>query len=207
MIGVICDKHQMPSVTEFFELFKVPWEWYVEAKQYDVVIIAGEADAIPQARLIVVFGSERKSCDMGPVTILAPTTETVLVEYEAWKLPIYGKLACFERYDESILAVMGTAEIVGVEYSAQGQTIVRLGYDLFDEVQFLLEQGQPVDQALMPTLDVHIGLLRQWIVDAGVCLVEVPPVPSGYDFVACLTHDVDFIRIRDHPLFDRSVGG
>ena len=207
MIGVICAKNKVPLVAEFFELFKVPWEWCVEAKPYDVVIMAGGGDVIPQARLIVVFGSERKSCDMGPVTSLTSTAEAVLLEYESCKIPIYGKLACFERYDESILAVMGTAEIVGVEYSSQGQTIIRLGYDLFDEVQYLLEHGQPVEQAPIPTLDIHIGLLRKWIVNAGVCLVEVPPVPSGYDFVTCLTHDVDFIRIRDHPLFDRSVGG
>lgn len=207
MIGVICAKNKVPLVAEFFELFKVPWELYVGTKLYDVVIIAGGADAIPQARLIVVFGSERKSCDIGSVTRLASTAETVLLECKAWKIPIYGNLACFERYDESILAVMGTAEIVGTEYSSQGQTIIRLGYDLFDEVQYLLEHGQPVEQAPVPTLDIHIGLLRKWIVDAGICLVEIPPVPRGYGFVACLTHDVDFVKLRDHQPLDRSVLG
>lgn len=207
MIGVICDKTKRPFVTEFFELFKVPWEWYVETKPYDVVIVSGSADAIPQAKLVVIFGSEKKSCDLGPVTGLIAKSETVLLEHKACEIPVYGKLACFERYHEPIFTVKGTAEIVGVWYASQGQRIVRLGYDLFDEVQFLLEKGQPVDQAPVPTIDIHIGFLRKWILDAGVCLVEIPPVPSGYDFIACLTHDVDFVNIRDHPLFDRSVLG
>lgn len=197
----------MPFATEFFELFKVPWEWYVETKRYDVVIVTGGADVIPQAKLVVVFGSERKSCDLGPVTGLTAKSETVLLEHNANQIPVYGKLACFERYHEPILTVKGTAEIVGVWYASQGQRVVRLGYDLFDEVQHLLEKGQPVDQALVPTVDIHIGFLREWIVGEGICLVEIPPVPSGYGFVACLTHDVDFVNIRDHQLLDRSVLG
>ncbi len=106
-----------------------------------------------------------------------------------------------------ILKILGTDEVVGVEYHAQGQKIIRIGYDLFGEVEYLLSNGQPPDQALFPTLDIHIGLLRRWIVDAGICLVEIPPVPSGYGFVACLTHDVDFVNMRDHQLLDRSVLG
>lgn len=207
MIGVICQKKQRSIVDEFFELFKVPWELYIDTKQYDVVLITGGADAIPLAKLIFVFGSERKSCDLGPVTRLTATSETIILEHKSSIIPIYGKLACFERYHEPILTVTGTAEIVGVGYASQAQRIVRLGYDLFEEVQYLLEKGQPVNQAIIPTVDIHIGLLREWIVDAGICLVEIPPVPSGYGFIACLTHDVDFVNIRDHELLDRSVLG
>lgn len=208
MIGVICQEKHRPFVDEFFELFKVPWELCADAEQYyDVVIVAGGVDAIPPAKLLVVFGSERKSCDFGQVTRRAEKSEPAVLEDKARKIPVYGKLASFERFDEPILTVMGTAEIVGVEYARQGQRIVRLGYDLFDEVQYLLEKGQPVTQAIVPTLDIHIGLLREWIVDAGICLVEIPPVPSGYGFIACLTHDVDFVNMRDHQLLDRSVLG
>lgn len=207
MIGVICDNARMPFASEFFELFKVPWEWYVETKRYDVVIVAGGADIIPQAKLVVVCGSERKSCDLGPITGLTAKSETVLLEHDAHQFPIYGKLAYFDQYNEPILTVKGTAKIVGVWYGNQGQRVVRLGYDLFDEVEYLLEKGQPIDQALVPTVDIHIGLLRKWIVGEGICLVEIPPVPRGYGFVACLTHDVDFVKLRDHQPFDRSVLG
>ena len=114
MIGVICAKNKAPLVAEFFELFKVPWEWYVETKRYDVVIVTGGADIIPQAKLVVVCGSERKSCDLGSVTGLTTKSEIVLLDHDACQFPIYGKLAYFEQYIESILTVKGTAKIVGV---------------------------------------------------------------------------------------------
>ena len=36
--------------------------------------------------------------------------------------------------------------------------------------------------------------------------MEVPPVPFGHRFVACLTHDVDHPRLRDHK-FDHTMFG
>jgi hypothetical protein len=43
-------------------------------------------------------------------------------------------------------------------------------------------------------------MLRNWILSAGVPLVEIPPVPKDYNGSVCLTHDVDFARITDHKL-------
>jgi hypothetical protein len=83
---------------------------------------------------------------------------------------------------------------------------VRLGYDLFEEVAFLLSSGQPAVNSSVPTLELHISLLRKLMIDAGITFIEVPPVPIGYDFAVCLTHDVDFIGIRDHKL-DHTVLG
>jgi hypothetical protein len=56
------------------------------------------------------------------------------------------------------------------------------------------------------TLDVHIDVLRTWILGAGIPLVEIPPAPAGTDFIVCLTHDVDFLDIKRHGL-DRTVVG
>jgi hypothetical protein len=209
MIGIICDKKQRPFVEEFFELFKVPWEFYVATRRYEVVIVAGHTDAIPQAKLGIVFGSERKPHDFGHFSKLSQKSATVLVDYAGCRFPIYRELSSLdlESYYEPILQVLGVARVVGVGYSIKGQRIIRVGYDLFDEVNYLLVNGQLVDHALIPTLDTHIDLLRKWIVDAGICLVEIPPVPSGYDFAVCLTHDVDFVNMRDHQPFDRSVLG
>ena len=44
------------------------------------------------------------------------------------------------------------------------------------------------------------------MVRLGVTFVEVPPVPAGYDFMGCLTHDVDFVGIRDHK-WDHTMWG
>jgi hypothetical protein len=84
--------------------------------------------------------------------------------------------------------------------------VIRCGYDLFAEVEHLLSRGQPAEHAGTPTLDLHIALLRRWITAAHVRLLEILPVPAGCDFVACLTHDVDFLGIRRHRL-DRTLCG
>ncbi len=83
--------------------------------------------------------------------------------------------------------------------------LARIGYDLFSEVRTLLTVGQPPANANMPALELHIAFLRDLITGCGVPLVEIPPVPDGYRFIACLTHDVDHPSIRrhkwDHTMF------
>ena len=37
-------------------------------------------------------------------------------------------------------------------------------------------------------------------------LVEIPPVPAGYQYICCLTHDIDFAGIRQHK-FDHTMFG
>jgi len=69
-----------------------------------------------------------------------------------------------------------------------------------------LTNGQPATQASTPTLELHIELLRHLLVEARVPFVEIPPRPEGYDFICCLTHDVDFFGIRRHK-FDRTLAG
>ena len=79
---------------------------------------------------------------------------------------------------------------------SRGRDVARIGYDLFAEIRTLLTVGQPAAYASIPTLDLHIALLRDLIVASGAPLVEIPPVPEGYRFIACLTHDVDHPSIR-----------
>src|SRR6266478_6450447 len=58
----------------------------------------------------------------------------------------------------------------------------------------------------IPTLELHIALLRNLILECGLPMVEIPPVPDGYPFIACLTHDVDHPSIRRHKL-DHTILG
>ena len=83
---------------------------------------------------------------------------------------------------------------------------MRIGYDLFQEVEHLLGIKQPLEHALSPSLDMHISLLRRWLVRNGVPVVEIPPAPPGHDFTVCLTHDVDFLGIRHHGLDHTMMG-
>ena len=83
---------------------------------------------------------------------------------------------------------------------------LRVGYNLFQEVNYLLTVGQPVSNARTPTLEEHIAWLRDWITLSGFSLLEIPPVPDGYSFIACLTHDIDHPSVRNH-LFDHTMFG
>ena len=70
----------------------------------------------------------------------------------------------------------------------------------------MLTVGQPAANANMPALELHIAFLRDLITGCGVPLVEIPPVPDGYRFIACLTHDVDHPSIRQHK-WDHTMFG
>jgi hypothetical protein len=70
----------------------------------------------------------------------------------------------------------------------------------------LLRGRQPASKAHSRALDLHIALLRDLMLSTGAEVVEIPPVPSGYAFVACLTHDMDHPCIRLHGL-DHTVAG
>jgi peptidoglycan/xylan/chitin deacetylase (PgdA/CDA1 family) len=98
------------------------------------------------------------------------------------------------------------SEAMGIELRGPGPRRQRIGFNLFQEVQHLLTLGQPVENAHVPALDLHIALLRNLILNAGIPVLEIPPVPAGYDFAVCLTHDIDFVGIRRHKL-DHTMWG
>lgn len=99
----------------------------------------------------------------------------------------------------------GSAPVVA-EREQNGVRVIRCGYDLFGEVAFLLTEGQPAEHAAIPTLDRHIALVRRWLVQAGIEVVELHPAPPGRQLLATLTHDIDFLGIRRHTR-DRTLLG
>jgi hypothetical protein len=206
MIGVICKEYQKPFVIEFFQLFKVPWEFYVGDKSYDVVIISGSTIAIPLAKLVIVFGTYDKTSDIVEASRTYSSAEGVLIESHCHRFPVYQQITSFKSSHMPLLRIASNNETIGIECVDKKQRVLRIGYDLFDEIGFLLTRGQPVCHARIPTLEIHVSTLREWIQGSGLPLVEIPPRPRGYDFTVCLTHDVDFITIREHKL-DRSVLG
>jgi peptidoglycan/xylan/chitin deacetylase (PgdA/CDA1 family) len=135
--------------------------------------------------------------------------------------PVYGQARAIEPAGDEVVVASEDGRAYGVRTRGAGFTVVRLGYDPFDEVARLLGDlgtggtggsgetgwtGQPLERALVPTLDVHIAILRDLILEAGCVLAEIPPAPAGAEFMACLTHDIDFFRLRDHFL-DHSMLG
>ena len=64
MIGVIVNSSERPVVSEFFELFKTPWEFYRSDRHYDVVLCSGDAGFEPQcAKLILLYAGEKLEFD------------------------------------------------------------------------------------------------------------------------------------------------
>ena len=207
MIGVISKIDQAPAVEEFFELFKTPWEYYEPGRAYDVVVAT--ADDIPEVdtRLLLVYGSETKSTDARKGITMRSRHRGGSLDYQGIALPIYGDLAAFEEDGKGIPCLAATHGMVGLRLVSAGDTtMIRLGFDLFREVRLLFSVGQPIEHAHIPTLDIHIGMLRNWILNEGIPLLEIPPAPAGHSFAVCLTHDIDFVGIRDH-MFDHTMWG
>src|SRR5580692_3435526 len=201
MIGVIAKDRETRAVREFFELFKTPWEFYLPEHCYDVVIVTSEE--VPtnlNTSVLLIYNSRSTNLDDEIAITIRSVQQSDWLEWDVSAFPIYRNAAVFQGPGQPFLWRRGEGGSVGLELSGPAPQTIRLGYDLFEEVAFLLSQGQPSGNAHVPTLDIHISLLRSIMVGSGNPFIEIPPVPAGYDFMACLSHDVDFTGIREHKL-------
>lgn len=206
MIGVIAGKAETDTVKEFFELFKTPWEFYRNNQSYDIILSTKNDLSEVDAKLVIIYSSGKTQWDESSGMIIKSSYQNAAVTDDRNDIPIYGKLSTFEPLGLPLIKLKENSQAVGQLIENTMTVFVRIGFDLFKEVQCLLKDGQPPDKAQVPTLDIHISLLRDWILAAGLPVVEIPPVPVGYNFLACLTHDVDFIGIRQHK-FDHTMWG
>ena len=206
MIGVLVNLADAAAAEEFFQLFKTPWEFFQQGRSYDVVIAC--TDEIPEldAKLLLIYSSSVTSFDRQANLVPRSRLRQVTVDYGDTRFPIYGNLLTLAGSGTTVLAATSTGESAGLQVDSSDPAVVRFGYDLFQEVAALLTVGQPVENARIPTLEIHILLLRECILGAGVSIVEIPPVPAGYGFITCLTHDIDFVGIRRHK-FDHTILG
>jgi hypothetical protein len=205
VIGVISQPGQKEVVEEFFELFKTPWEFYEPGRAYDVVI-ATTAD-VPEvdAKLLLVYNATASSVDNDLGMSGRAGQNSSFVQYGERRVPIYGDFMTFAAgIAQTVLILEG--EPCGVRVDRGDQCTIRVGFDLFGEIRALLSDGQPARNAELPSLDIHIQMIRDWMVEVGISFVEITPSPHGYEFSVCLTHDIDFIGIRYH-FFDHSMLG
>jgi hypothetical protein len=207
MIGVITKPRESKAVTEFFELFKTPWEWYRSDRRYEILLFAGDGD-VPDcnADLILVYGGRALPFDAEKGFETFPQEKRAGgVRYRDGHIPIYGD--CLTFSDGAGLLSKEVAGQSSIYLRREGgRTVARVGYDLFQEVQTLLTVGQPAANCSTPALELHIALLRDLIIKSGVPLVEIPPAPEGYRFIAALTHDIDHPMIRRHKLDHTMLG-
>jgi hypothetical protein len=206
MIGVIAGKLELVFVEEFFELFKTPWEHCRVDRRYPVVVSAEPSAPVPECSLAIIYGTGPGGPEDRTGRSLEPCVHGRTLNYNGRLFPVYGGCLSFAACGTSTITCEEDDGTVGFSMSGRSSTTFRIGFDLFREIRFLLSNGQPGEQAEIPTLDIHIATLRDLIVRSGLPLAEVPPIPPGHDFILCLTHDVDFAGIRFHRV-DRTVLG
>jgi hypothetical protein len=204
MIGVISKSEEKEVVEEFFQLFKTPWEFYHPERSYEVLIASPGEIPETDSSLVIIYGAE--PCVFDREVVAENNSGDLFVTWKKIRIPIYDKAITFANAAQPILISNKPGQAIGFETAKKQQKVLRIGYDLFREVYFLLTQGQPAQNALIPTLDLHIEMLRTWVLETGIGLVEIPPVPDGFNFMVCLTHDVDFIGMRYH-FGDHSMWG
>lgn len=198
MITVAARPSDLEVVREFFELFKTPWQPHPGQQPASVLLCNGVQIPETDASVVVVYGAAELAEDRALGLRGAAAGSGWSLQHRSGALPIYGSGRCLEGVGEAMLKdSTGQAGAVVVD-KARPRVTIRVGYDLFGEVRHLLTVGQPEGHALSPTLETHIAVLREAILNHGVPLVEVPPVPLGHPFIVCLTHDVDHPRLRDH---------
>ena len=207
MTGVIADPSEQDVVREFFELFKTPWEFYRSGRHYEVVLCAGDGHFDESAKLVLYYAGRKTHFD-GAQKIQTgwQRKHTCILLYRGHRIPIYGDSVTFPEKGSGLLGDEASRECVAYLDRSGERVLARIGYDLFGEVRALLTVGQPPANANIPTLELHIAFLRDLITGRGVPLFEIPPVPDGYRFIACLTHDVDHPSIRQHK-WDHTMFG
>jgi len=205
MIGVIANGVEHSTIVEFFELFKTPWEFWRPGSRYDVLLCSNSTVPENDARLLLLYGSQQQAFERCRGIKTQSVRGHQFLSFRGERMPIYGSCLLFNSPGNEVVIHERTKSAAAVSVASEDHMVVRLGFDLFQEVRYLLTQGQPAEFASIPTLDLHISLLRELIVSCEVPLVEILPMPTGYRFIVCLTHDVDHPRVRyhmcDHTMF------
>src|SRR4051812_47216040 len=200
MIGVSASAADLCVAAEFFELFKTAWEPAVPGRVYDAVVATDGRGEDFDTDLLLVYGSA-----VSPLDPEASSHRSgVEASWNGLSFPLFGAVALFATGSNGDIAVAEWS--VDVEYRIGTRRVRRIGYDLFAEIHSLLTTGQPAVFAQVPTLELHIALMRHWLVQADVPFVEILPRPAGHSFICCLTHDVDFFGVRRQGL-DRTTAG
>jgi len=206
MIGVIADPKEHDVVREFFELFKTPWEFYRKGEHYDALVCTGDGKFDSAAKVVVHYSGRSIHLDVEQNVKTFPQRKNCILLYQTDRIPIYGDSLTFPEKETAFLTEEDSRSCAAFVNQSNDGVLVRVGYDLFDEVRTLLTVGQPPVNANIPALELHIALLRDLLTGCGLSVVEIPPVPSGYSFIACLTHDVDHPSVRRHK-WDHTILG
>jgi hypothetical protein len=206
MIGVVAEELELAAAREFFELFKSPWEPYRSGRHYDVLLSSSIRIPENDAALVVIYGSQQNASGDEQSIKTKTARGPKGVRMCGKRIPIYGSCIVSDTGTDELLFQQTELSFAPAAKRGRGQTVVRVGFDLFQEIRHLLAIGQPPEFADTPTLELHIELLRNLIISNRLPFVEILPIPAGHRFIVCLTHDVDHPRVRFHR-FDHTMFG
>src|SRR5215469_13227141 len=105
MIGVIANPAEHAVVREFFELFKTPWEFYRNDRQYDVVLCNGEGEFNGTAKLFLLYAGNKTHFDEGQK--IQPGLQSQkgrVFSHQRRRIPIYGDVVTFVTHGTTILS-------------------------------------------------------------------------------------------------------
>lgn len=209
MIGIQVAPEKMHIAGEFFELFKTAWEPAKPECCYSMLLLTNwmKGDTLwNHANTIILFSSSYLPIDLELGLIPLSTKTQDVIAFEDHIIPIYKKLTAFCGPETGIPFLKNSEGVVGWMLSHKNSTIIRIGYDLFLEIESLFTEGQPSEYAVIPTLECHIEIIRTMLLSRGIAFAEILPRPPESPFFCCLTHDIDFFGIRRH-FFDRTLLG
>ena len=156
MIGVTGSPADLETAAEFFELFKTPWEQAVPSRKYSAVVSVDGCTEHFDAELLLVYGSAPLAIDRLAGVDVHPAVGPTDIAWAESTFPVYGRLSVFDCEADRETPASG-GRPAAYRYQSGRQVVRRIGYDLFEEVRFLLTQGQPSSKALAPTLELHIA--------------------------------------------------
>ncbi|PYI77791.1 MAG: hypothetical protein DMF04_05395, partial [Verrucomicrobia bacterium] len=138
MIAVATNAEHRDAAREFFELFKTAWEFYRSGGEYDAVICCGIVPSDIEARVVLIYAPTELPFDRQHQLHVRENSGGA-ASYRGWYLPVYSGLASIENGQDLIAAKTKTA--LAREIKIGRQRFIRVGYDLFAEVQHLLSNG------------------------------------------------------------------
>src|SRR5204862_7956354 len=110
-------------------------------RSYDVVLATVEDVPAIRTRLLLVFSSTATSIDEPNSIVVRAGRVQASLDFRGTRLPIYGHAAVVERPENSSDHTLRMTDGRGVSVRMESNsrpTIVRVGYDLFDEVGRLI---------------------------------------------------------------------
>src|SRR5450755_4447413 len=97
MIGVVANPSDHAVVSEFFQLFKTPWEFSRSGQRYEVLLCTGDCsfDENNAALILLYAGRECPFDAKNEIKIASRAKSNRILSYKGIRIPIYGDSVTF----------------------------------------------------------------------------------------------------------------